>query len=584
MTEGIQKINSTLIHSITSGQVIIDLASSVKELVENAVDSHASVIEVRFKNNGVDLLEVIDDGDGIAKSDFIGLGRKHHTSKLRSYDDLLMVQTLGFRGEAINSLCSLAKVEIITSTVNDLPLATKILFDFNGEIISKTETSGKKGTHVTVYNLFETLPVRRKDFLKNSKREFSKAINLLQAYAIICTNVKIVVSNSSSQSNKKTVLFSTTGKGGLKSSVANIFGVSIFEKLVPIDISFELLYSLPRLSNKSTKHLEKELAKVEIKGYVSKPSFGNGRSASDRQLYFINSRPCSLPQITKAVNETYKMFNSAQLPAIVANIKLDTTRYDINVSPDKRTILLHNENGLIELVREKFAELFEQVGHSVPFNKMETIDLPEKKIKQGNLFSSYSNRNDLKKDAENLIDTINKSPIVEIEDNQIDQREYVSNETEISHSRSTRRNITESTLESTDIDEILIDHDNIPRSKTAKAASRISEQTLFNFPDPCLHKKCLHEQSEECGTNLNIEKKMNKNFYITDTTQADVCNLNNDERKISNMQAATRPGSHRNRTYNYDMPLKVSSEYIGIYILENTEVAEPIQFGFYFGD
>lgn len=74
MTEGIQKINSTLIHSITSGQVIIDLASSVKELVENAVDSHASVIEVRFKNNGVDLLEVIDDGDGIAKSDFIGLG------------------------------------------------------------------------------------------------------------------------------------------------------------------------------------------------------------------------------------------------------------------------------------------------------------------------------------------------------------------------------------------------------------------------------------------------------------------------------------------------------------------------------
>ena len=74
MTGGIKIINSSLIHSITSGQVIIDLASSVKELVENAVDAHASVVEVRFKNHGVDSLEVIDDGDGIARNDFIGLG------------------------------------------------------------------------------------------------------------------------------------------------------------------------------------------------------------------------------------------------------------------------------------------------------------------------------------------------------------------------------------------------------------------------------------------------------------------------------------------------------------------------------
>lgn len=404
-----QAIDTSSVHRITSGQVIIDLTSAAKELVENSVDANASVVEVRFKNHGVDSIEVIDNGDGIPKGDYEGigmsitrflemkkiltldaLGRKYHTSKLRSYEDLLMVQTFGFRGEALSSLCSLADVQVITCTKEDVPLATQISLDSKGEILSKTATSGSKGTHVIITNLFQSLPVRRKDFMKNAKREFTKAVSLLQAYAIICTDVKITVSNSAGNSNKKSILFSTPGRANLKASIASIYGAPIFEKLMPINISFDLEYSQPTL--KTDTSLTEGSGAVSIEGYVSKPIFGHGRSASDRQLYYINSRPCILPQVAKAFNETYKVFNSAQLPAVIVNIKLDTARYDINVSPDKRTILLHSETLIIEMIKENLIALFENTGHSIPRSTLEIPHPQTRTLVQGKLFSSFSNK------------------------------------------------------------------------------------------------------------------------------------------------------------------------------------------------
>lgn len=192
----IKAIDLSSVHHLTSGQVVIDLASSVKELLENSVDAHATSIEIKFKNYGLDSVEVIDNGDGISKADFEGIGFKHHTSKLRTFENLTMVTTFGFRGEAISSLCALANVVVITCTKNDAPLATKLELDNDGKIKSKSVSPGKRGTAVTVSDIFHALPVRRKDLQKNIKREFTKAITLLQEYAIICTGVRILVSNT----------------------------------------------------------------------------------------------------------------------------------------------------------------------------------------------------------------------------------------------------------------------------------------------------------------------------------------------------------------------------------------------------
>lgn len=179
----------------------------------------------------------------------------------------------------------------------------------------------------------------------------------------------------------------------LKDTISSIYGTASIESLMPLNISFDMVHNtrfLKFLGGENWRE-NNETSTVRIEGYISKPIFGKGRSSGDRQLCYINSRPCVLPQITKAVNEVYKNFNTTQLPFFVLNFKLDTNKYDVNVSPDKRTILLHGENMLIELIREHLTIEFEEIGHSVPKNKtLSPIDsnISQSGKSQSRLFSS----------------------------------------------------------------------------------------------------------------------------------------------------------------------------------------------------
>src|SRR5258708_3685810 len=103
-----------------------------------------------------------------------------------------------------------------------------------------------------------------------------------------------------------------------------------------------------------------------IKGHISRPVFGEGRQTPDRQMFFVNGRPCGLPQISKAINEVYKSFNVSQSPFIFADFQMDTNAYDVNVSPDKRTILLHDAGALIESLKTSLVQLFEAADQTVP--------------------------------------------------------------------------------------------------------------------------------------------------------------------------------------------------------------------------
>lgn len=179
----------------------------------------------------------------------------------------------------------------------------------------------------------------------------------------------------------------------LKETISSIYGVASIECLMPLNISFQMTYN-----NRVMKFLKgennldnSENSTVTIEGYISKSIFGKGRNSGDRQLCYINSRPCVLPQVTKVINEVYKNFNTTQLPFFVFNLKLDTSKYDVNVSPDKRTILLHGENMLIELIRENLTIEFEKIGHSVPRNNTSSstdTQLLNSGKSQSRLFSS----------------------------------------------------------------------------------------------------------------------------------------------------------------------------------------------------
>ncbi|KAJ9369002.1 hypothetical protein DTO282E5_6334 [Paecilomyces variotii] len=362
----IKAIEARSIHQIQSGQVIVDLCSVVKELVENSLDAGATSVEVRFKNNGLDLIEVQDNGSGISPNNYENVALKHYTSKLSSYDDLSSLQTFGFRGEALSSLCALSDFHIVTAQADEAPKAKRLDFEFSGKLKKTQVVAGQKGTTVSVENLFQKLPVRRRELEKNIKREYGKVLGLLHAYACISTGVRFSVKNTVGK-NKNVVVFTTKANPTTKENIANVYGAKTLLALIPLELELEF-----EPSAAGRRKAGQDVNKILVRGHISRPVFGEGRQTPDRQMFFVNSRPCGLPQIAKAFNEVYKSFNVSQSPFIFADFRMDTNAYDVNVSPDKRTILLHDSGALIEALKESLVRLFEEADQTVPQARFQT--------------------------------------------------------------------------------------------------------------------------------------------------------------------------------------------------------------------
>lgn len=164
---------------------------------------------------------------------------KHYTSKLSSYDDLTTLTTFGFRGEALSSLCALSNFHITTARLSDAPKGTRLDFEISGRLKGTQLVASQKGTSVTVENLFMNLPVRRRELEKNIKREYSKVLGVLQAYACISTNTKIIVSNVMSK-GKKAVVLSTRSNATTRENIANVYGAKALPGLVAMDLAFEM--------------------------------------------------------------------------------------------------------------------------------------------------------------------------------------------------------------------------------------------------------------------------------------------------------------------------------------------------------
>ncbi|KAF9313174.1 Mismatch repair endonuclease pms2 [Podila horticola] len=362
----IKAIDKESVHRICSGQVVLDMATAVKELLENSLDAGSTSIVVKFKQSGLEYITVTDNGSGITDENLETLALKHYTSKLKSFNDLAQVRSFGFRGEALSSLCALATLTVTTST-GKTPTGVLVEYTSDGTIKSKTPAPMTKGTIVKISSLFEGMPVRRSEFVKNIKREYTKCIGLIQAYALIATNVRI---SCVSQTDKKPAVtyVATSGNSNVRQNIMNVFGAKSMTDI--IDFHLELVKGDPTKVKQSMKsgssdedqdsdQDQEESGDISLTGHISSPSFGKGRSSADRQYLFINGRPCTLPKITRVVNEVYHSFNTNQSPFLIANLVMPTSFYDVNVSPDKRTIFLHNERMIVEEIRNKLTELFE---------------------------------------------------------------------------------------------------------------------------------------------------------------------------------------------------------------------------------
>lgn len=212
------------------------------------------------------------------------LATRHATSKLKTFNQLEEVQTFGFRGEALNSLCALGDIVIVTKnqTANH---ATRLEFDHAGKIHKKSPNAGSIGTSVHLTNLFAVLPVRKREFQKNIKKEYGKAIEILTAYCLVSGAVRIVCTNQTKQGVRNQVM-QTNANSNTVENIRMLFGKNQMDQLVEI--------KPPKFGTDDDKCLEK----YEIEGWVSDCHHGNGRSSKDRQFFYINSRPCESPSVS----------------------------------------------------------------------------------------------------------------------------------------------------------------------------------------------------------------------------------------------------------------------------------------------
>ncbi|RDX85851.1 DNA mismatch repair protein PMS1, partial [Mucuna pruriens] len=360
----IKPIGKGIVHRICAGQVILDLSSAVKELVENSLDAGATSIEIALKDFGEEWFQVIDNGSGISPNNFEVLALKHHTSKLAEFHDLQSLTTFGFRGEALSSLCALGNLTVETRTVSE-PVATHLTFDNSGVLVAERKTARQIGTTVMVKKLFSNLPVRSKEFSRNIRREYGKLVSLLNAYALIAKGVRFVCTNTTGK-NVRSVVLKTQGSGSLKDNVITVLGMNTLSCLEPVTLSIS------------------DSCKVE--GFLSKSGQGNGRNLGDRQYFFVNGRPVDMPKVSKLVNELYKGANSKQYPIAILNFTVPTRAYDVNVTPDKRKIFFSEETPILQALREGFQQIYSSSNVCYSVNE---VMLPAQKEDRVELCSSH---------------------------------------------------------------------------------------------------------------------------------------------------------------------------------------------------
>ena len=316
----INELDKNTIDQIAAGEVVERPASVVKELVENAIDSGATAVTVEIKGGGIDMIRVTDNGSGIEKSQIRKAFKRHATSKLTCIDDLYTIHSLGFRGEALSSISSVAQVDMITKTSDDL---TGTRYTINGgEEISFEEIGAPDGTSLIVRNLFYNTPARKK-FLKTPQTEGSYIGDVMEHLALDNPTV------SFHYINNKEDKFSTTGNGDLKEIIYRIYGRDISVSLVPINVS----------GNGYT-----------LEGYLGEPSIN--RSNRNFEIFFVNGRYVKDKVMSKALEEGYKQYLMMhKFPFAVLHLRLDPAMVDVNVHPAKLEVRFGNQHALYDFIR-----------------------------------------------------------------------------------------------------------------------------------------------------------------------------------------------------------------------------------------
>ncbi len=322
-------LDDSTIDKIAAGEVVERPASVVKELVENAMDAGAKAVTVEIKEGGIEFIRVTDDGSGIEKEQVKNAFLRHATSKIHTVSDLMSLQSMGFRGEALSSIAAVAKVELVTKTKDAL---TGIRCCLEGAKETEFEEVGApEGTTLIVRNLFFNTPVRRK-FLKTAMTEGSYITDLLEHMALSHPDIsfKYVI-------NGQTKFF-TNGDGDLRAIIYRIFGRDIASEM----LAFEAV--------------DEDIA---LEGFLGKPAIN--RANRNFENYFVNGRYIKSKVISKAIEEGYQSYMMQhRYPFCVLHITIPPESVDVNVHPTKMEVRFANQNVIFKQIAEHISDFLAQ--------------------------------------------------------------------------------------------------------------------------------------------------------------------------------------------------------------------------------
>ncbi|HHX99420.1 TPA: DNA mismatch repair endonuclease MutL [Candidatus Dojkabacteria bacterium] len=331
----LNKLSDEVVRQIAAGEVIERPASVVKELVDNSIDAKASKITVKVKNGGIDLIEVSDDGIGIPKENLPLIFQSHTTSKLNSIEDLNTLLSMGFRGEALSTITSVAKVRT-ESKYEEEERANAIFFNEKGA--SEISTIAKeKGTTIKVENLFYNIPARAK-YLKTANTEYRKIFEMLNRYFLIYPDISFTL-----EKDGKTVI----ELNAITHSKAGELHEERVREVLGKDFSDDML------------KLRYEGSGIKISGFVSHPS--KFKKKATNQYIFVNNRPITDRGIVRAVMEGYSRYLPfGQRIDFVINININPELVDVNVHPRKEEVRFENPFRIYSAVEEAVRHVLEK--------------------------------------------------------------------------------------------------------------------------------------------------------------------------------------------------------------------------------
>lgn len=315
----IRVLDKKIAELIAAGEVIERPASIVKELLENSIDAGATHITVEIKSGGIELIRVSDDGKGIAPDDAETAFLRHATSKVRTASDLDEIFTLGFRGEALASICAVSRVSMLTRRSDaDIGCLVEIA---GGELVGKQEAGCPVGTTIIVKNVFYNTPARMK-FLKKDVSEANAVAAIVEKIAISNPHIAFKFIRDGK------IDLQTVGDGKLFSAIHSVFGKSFADTLLPVSF---------------------EKNGVKIEGYISKAL--NARAKRSMQYFFLNGRTVKNITMTVALEEAFKgSIMVGKFPACVLLVNISPSIVDVNVHPTKTEVRFSDERIIYDAV------------------------------------------------------------------------------------------------------------------------------------------------------------------------------------------------------------------------------------------